>query len=398
MAFLVVSTMVCSCDTARNVDPPYSQYFLKYYGEDGDQEAVDMVVNPDGTFILLSKSTDVQTILLVKTDGDGNIIWQRKLGTSTDEPKDIELTLDGDYVILSDFLMSTNNTDIKILRVDNNGNKIDSATNGTTANDFGKSITPVSDGGFIIGGSTASVPNTNLSFLHYRCNANLVFSQGNWRDIYDTELPGSINEVIKVFQSEDNFFNVFGYSNTPSLGGGRTLYYYTIDDVGENAGVSFISDFTSDVKVSFVVETPLILSPGYFAIGASNKNGISKLHVSKLRDPLQFSNNDVQLNLDVAPIRRMTGICAAPSLTSPIGYLVASTESKSTGETDVVLTKIDQKGAELWSVNFGSEKNDKAAAIAELPDGRIMVLCTIESALQSKMALLKLNVKGKLLN
>src|SRR4051812_42983724 len=105
-----------SCDNSNNVEAPGDKYFVKYYGEDGDQQAIDMVVNSDGTFMLLGSSTGgTQVIFLIKADAEGHMLWQKKFGTSTDVPKDIEPTLDGNYVVLSDYQQGIDNTDIKLI-------------------------------------------------------------------------------------------------------------------------------------------------------------------------------------------------------------------------------------------------------------------------------------------
>jgi hypothetical protein len=55
--FISALIAVCSCDTEGNVDPVYQNNFIKYYGEDGNQEGVDLLVNTDGTLILLGNSS-----------------------------------------------------------------------------------------------------------------------------------------------------------------------------------------------------------------------------------------------------------------------------------------------------------------------------------------------------
>ena len=49
LLYILVWVIVCACDTAGNVDPVFQDFFIKYYGEDGNQEAVDMLVNADGS-------------------------------------------------------------------------------------------------------------------------------------------------------------------------------------------------------------------------------------------------------------------------------------------------------------------------------------------------------------
>ena len=45
-----------ACDTAGNVDPVFERTFIKYYGTEGDQYAADLIVNDDGTLLILGNS------------------------------------------------------------------------------------------------------------------------------------------------------------------------------------------------------------------------------------------------------------------------------------------------------------------------------------------------------
>src|SRR5690606_33473001 len=123
------------------------------------------------------------------------------------------------------------------------------------------------------------------------------------------------------------------------------------------------------------------------------------LHLSTLRTPLQFAKDDPSINrdIDIGTVK-LQAVSAAPSLHGGYGYLILANEERTFG-TNIWLIKIDHLSARvLWSVSLGSEReNDRAAAVAELPDGKIVVLGTVGIAdNQSKMALFKLNSSGKL--
>jgi hypothetical protein len=402
-----------SCDNANNVEAPGSNYFVKYYGEDGDQQAVDMVMNGDGTFMLLGNSTGgTQVIFLIKADAEGHILWQKKFGTATDVPKDIEPTLDGNYVLLSDYQQGVNNTDIKLIRITPDGNKIDSVTFGTEDagnfySDHSKSVTPISDGGFIVTGYadydyiSSDDVERNTSIFHFRFSSSLIpFDNSLWENYYGA---GTTNIGTKVIQSANSLY-VFGFTDSKSAQDNPKdkllLVYYSLNETGSSKNPVYLGDVNEDTEANFVLDVPASLIDGYFIVSTSNKNTLSsKLRVSALRDPLQFIlNDDEQFDANIFGSKRLEGVYAAPSLTNSKGFLVVSNETKETGETDILLSKIDQSGGELWSVNFGSDNNDRAAAVAELPDGRIIVFCTLETTVQTKMALFKLNAKGQLLN
>lgn len=411
LALLSISSLWFSCDTDRTVTPPYANYFLKYYGEDGNQQAVDMVVNDDNTFLLLGSSSVGQGIILVKADENGQTLWTKKFGSSTDVPVDIEPTLDGKYVILSNYQRSADNLDITLIRVDENGNKIDSVSHGTIANDYAASVTAVSDGGFIVAGKTAynpQPPNRKSLFMHFRCNASMVFyndQDGLWHDIdgYGTDaIAGDINGCTKVYQSSSNSLYVFGYSNalTPTNTNNKIqLIYYQLTNQGDQAGVNFLGTPDNDLQSAFVSYVPPALLEGYLVVSTVDKgSSASKLRVSKLKAPLHSTGvSDTQFDQNVLGTLRLDGVSAAPSRTAPEGYLVVANQTDDKGQTMILLTKVNQGGDELWSTTYGANKSDMAAAVAELPNGKIVVLCTIQMDVQTKMALLKLNSSGQFL-
>src|ERR1044072_8507661 len=90
---ILLSVLFLACDTASNVEPMYEEYFTKYYGEDGEQQGVDIVLNNDGSMVLLGNSLsqeDPISPFIVKTDAIGNVLWQREFKTDDEIAVDIE--------------------------------------------------------------------------------------------------------------------------------------------------------------------------------------------------------------------------------------------------------------------------------------------------------------------
>jgi hypothetical protein len=406
--------IVAGCDTAHNVEDPQANYFVKYYGEDGNQTGVDMIVLNDGNFLLLGNSefniNGTRRIYLVKVDAKGEVIWQKKLGGISDVAKDIEAANDGTFIILAENDKSADNTDAKLIRVTSDGNVIDSVVYGSPKNDYPQTVTPLLDGGFIITGSTQYDTTKNFNpidpsaysnIFHYRCDANLIFDTVNWYELYGA--ADRYDAGSKVIQSGNSFY-VFGYSDAEhgSWPAGKLhLQYYAIESGGiPKSKIGYLGDFTQNTRASYVMQVPAEFGGGFFLIGTETKNtGAVSLHVSKLRAPLQFNAaNDELLDQEISvTAKTLDGISAEVSLTAPQGYLLLANEARSLG-SNIWLTKIDQSGAPKWSVSLGSESGeDKAAVVKELRDGKIMVLGTIELGdNQTKMALFKLNSDGRL--
>lgn len=412
---LVICTalaIVCiSCDTDKNIESPDKSFFLKMYGEDGDQSGVDMVVLDDGNFLLLgnTRNQNSSRIWLLKVDSEGRIIWERKYGVvgEVTVAKDIEKA-NGGFAILSTVNTPSRGTDAKLLIVSQEGVLMDSVVYGYDQNDDAVSVTPLLDGGFIITGSTTRDttkqdppvfdPEAYSNIFHYRFASNLSLVD-DWYELYGA-LPES-DYGTKVIQYTDNSFYAFGYSDLSNNQRRLDLLYYSLSANGiSQSGAVSLGGSVNDIRSSFVCQLPPEMQGGILIVSTVIRSATDfTLHLSTLRTPLQFAKDDPSINrdIDIGTVK-LQAVSAAPSLHGGYGYLILANEERTFG-TNIWLTKIDHLSARvLWSVSLGSEReNDRAAAVAELPDGKIVVLGTVGIAdNQSKMALFKLNSSGKL--
>lgn len=410
--FLISATtwFAFACDTGSNIKLPDESYFMKLYGADGDQYGVDLALLDDGTFLLLGNTTlgNSKRIYLVNVDSRGNVIWERNIGGTTDVAIDIEPTFDGNFVILSTVVTSLANIDIKLIRIQPDGTKIDSVIYGSPENDNAQSVTPLTDGGFIVAGGTLhdeapynpQDPDAFSNAFHFRCDAALVFDT-NWDEFSGN--TGRYDAATKVFEVGGLFY-VFGYSDVEHNAlppGNINLQYYALGALaGTSAGPNYLGDFNDNTRLKFVTAVPPEMGGGYAIIGTrSSGTGSITIQATKLRNDLQFDPSDEQFDTSV-PIdgKTLDAVAIAPVKITSRGYLLLANETSAIGTTNIFIVKVDQSANPQWSVSLGSDpENDRCAAALELSDGRIFVLGTIELGNnQSKMALYKLNSSGRL--
>lgn len=403
-----------SCDTDRNTDDPDKNFFIRYYGIDGNQSAADLFVADDGIILLgNSELGAIKRIYLLKVDFKGNLLWQKLLGGPADVAQDIEPTNDGNYIILATYEKSADDHDIKLITISPDGDKIDSVVYGSPKKDSPRSVTPLFDGGFIVTGGTQydtsdfnpEDPEAYSNIFHFRCDAALDFNKTNWYELYGATAQFEVG--TKVIQESANRFYVFGYSSQYHNGRGTddgklNLMYYLIGAGGTiNSQPAFLGDFNQVTRSAFVMLVPPELGGGIFEVGTrANSSGTVSLQVSRLRAPLKFNSTDDEQfdkELEVVP-RPVEAVSGAASLMGQEGFLVLSEEVRNLETKNLLLQKITLQGTHLWTVSLGSEEeNDRAAAVRELPDGKIIVLGTVELGdNQSKIALFKLNAVGRL--
>ncbi|MEO7988889.1 MAG: hypothetical protein ABI663_05065 [Chryseolinea sp.] len=430
---LIFVMTVLGCDTKNDFDDAFKKYFIKYYGEDGKQQGVDMIVNDDGTMLLLgntiSPGDEASRIFLVKVSEDGNILWQKKFGNKDEYATDIELTLNGDgsFIILSNILIEKgqgaveDKHDIHLIILSSDGEPIKDSQLHFFGSQFGNAVTPVStnyepvpDKGYIVSGYTTEIKD-NIKQNGARSTDLITFfitsdiSDSLWTRRIASQLDG---EAITVIESDtydpaqignasykDRPFYLFGYSDALSVGDTRYENNFWSSSLNENGFNSFDSYSGDTSKIEIMSQTIKANGSGFISVGtqtsATNQHSIILVTSEAGGNGLRFSSQPV--------VVRESKNLEAVSITQSIAggrYLVVSNETNLAGTTNIWLSKVGSDGEVFLSASFGSAtRSDLAGTVRELSDGKIVILGTVELDSQnSKMTLIKLNANGEFLN
>ena len=139
------------------------------FGSAGDEEGASVVQAADGGYVLAGFAGDESgggDVWLIKTDANGNRIWDRKLGTSRYEERGrcVRQTSDGGYIIAGSAGQGREgpdeplNIDALLIKTDPEGNEEWSRTFGDASWDDGNSVRQTSDGGYILVGQLWPFP------------------------------------------------------------------------------------------------------------------------------------------------------------------------------------------------------------------------------------------------
>ena len=410
LSSIVFIVLFLSCDTASNVEPIFENYFTKYYGEDGEQEGVDIVRNVDGTMILLGNSyaqNDPVSPFIVKTDALGNILWQREFKNNNETAVDIELINGGNQVaVLSNVQRSMSSICLYILGQD--GNLVDSLHIEDAKNQVGRSVSQSSDNGFLITGFKDPNPSRNPNILPPDVDLAdiLLLKVSSTLDLVMDLSPGGGEHVgsgVKAFEITFNssiYYLVFGYSDRPREGSTDYQLCYQLiasNTDGVPTGLHGVSEneITEEQVASATLKIPAALGDGYLMIGTTSSGSSSDLYLTRFGKPLnpdqvQKSSLDRKIPLG----RRIEGIAAANA--APDGYFIVANEIRENNRKDIFLLRVERDGTVSWTTSFGSlEGEDTAGGVEALPDGRIAVVGTIQLETQKKMALIVTNPNGR---
>jgi hypothetical protein len=269
-------------------------------------------------------------IWIVKTDADGNIVWQKNYGGSgTDVANAITGTVDGG-VLVAGYTRSSNTGDVGlnqgaedmwILKLDANGNLLWQKTFGGTGSESAEAVTSSTDGGFIVAGtvtiyniSNPADNHTDVRLLKLDANGNML-----WQKTYG----GSNNEVANgLTASGDGGFVVSGATtsnNTGNVGsnhGSNDMWIVKIDVSGNLVWQKTLGGSGDDIAYGIVPSTD-----GGFVVAGSTQSD---------------NNGDVGANH---------------------------------GDFDLWVVKLNATGNLVWQKTVGGSRYDGAYSIATSPDG-----------------------------
>ena len=208
---------------ARNSIPGWN----KTYGGRGQDEPRSVVQAGDGGYVLAgftSSGVGYPDFWLVKTDGNGNVLWNKTYrGTDWDEASSVVQASDGGYVLAGytwPYLGVT--SDFWLVKTDGNGNVLWNKTYGGTRDDYAFSVVQAGDGGYVLAGCTGSF-GAGYNFWLVKTDANGTML---WNKTYGGT---SVDSASSVVQASDGGYVLTGY--TKSFGAGDSDFWLIKTDV-----------------------------------------------------------------------------------------------------------------------------------------------------------------------
>jgi len=231
-------------------------------------------------------------ILLIKTDENGDSLWTRTFGGGLDdEANSAQQTFDGGYIIAGETKSyGSGGYDFWLIKTDENGNEIWNETFGGSGSEQAKSVQQTSDGGFVIAGYTTSY-GAGLSDVW------LIKTDENGNEIWNSTFGGSDYENARsVQQTTNGGYIITGY--TKSYGEGEADFWL----IKTNAnGDSLWSKTFGGIECDDAYSVQQTSEDGYIIAGQTYSfgTGESDIWLIKLEGQVGVEDNSIPISINL---------------------------------------------------------------------------------------------------
>jgi hypothetical protein len=256
------------------VDAVGNVLWQKEFGGAFSDSGRDVIELQGGGFMLIGNTQSfgagVVSMYAIRTDADGNMLWQRTFGGEGLDAGTELVQANNVAVMLLGFTNSfgAGDRDIYLQGVSIEGDSLGSFTYGGPAYEETQSFQRTSDGGFVMCNHSAST-EPNHSLLATRLNANM---QTVWQNEYGTPTAHEGGEGV-LADSEGNF--VF-LGRTNSFGPDEQVYFNKTDANGNTLEELNLGE-AGDQRGADIIEH----DGSYFICGVSIVDGISDVLLIK---------------------------------------------------------------------------------------------------------------------
>ncbi|NIA12214.1 MAG: hypothetical protein GWP10_21475 [Nitrospiraceae bacterium] len=340
------------------------------FGETGWDMAHSVQQTSDGGYILAGQTSSYGSggwdFWLVKTDSNGNKVWDKTFGGSNnDGASSVQQTSDGGYILAGNtYSYGAGSGDFWLVKTDSDGNKQWNKTFGGTSRDEARSVQQTSDGGYILAGYTYSYGAVGQDFW-------LVKTDSDGNKVWDKTFGGSMHDGASSVQpTSDGGYIITG--TTESYGSGGWDFWLVKTDSNGNKVWDKTFGGTNDDFAESVQQTS---DDGYILAGETYSYGAGY-------SDFWLVKTDSNGNKEWDKTFGGTNDDHAESVqqTSDDGYVLAGmTKSYGAGSNDVWLVKTDSNGNKVWDKTFGGTSRDEAYSVQQTSDDGYIIAGSTDS-------------------
>lgn len=339
------------------------------FGDTGYEEAKAVIQTSDSGYVFTGESSG--GMLIVKTDSNGELIWEINNPGSWTFGEDLVESEDG-YLIIGALrgapLLPSTST--RILKVDFNGNTIfyDYYPNDDSFWHPSYSVVKTNDNGYALTGNYDNILDSTPGILKLNENCEPQYC------LYPpTELFNFQSEGRSILSTSTGSFIVAGFAEEAYPSDSTDVFIYKADSLGNiEWKVSYGDSLLNDRAYT-------VLSTGdneYLISGYTESYGAGGKDAWLIKTD-SLGNEIWNKTYGGAS----DDYCYSMDKTLDGNYvLVGSTASFGDGMQDVWLIKVDPDGNELWSKTYGDEPDDVGYSVKSTFDGGYIIAGYTESS------------------
>jgi len=357
MAILLLISAIAQFTSYTHAYIPPPIEWNKTYGGESPEMAYFAQQTDDNGYVIAgstssfgARSTD---FWLVKTDSNGNIVWNKTYGgLSKDEAHFVWQTSDQGYIIAgSTSSFNVSMSDFWLVKTDSNGEEIWNKTYGGLRSDDAYSLQQTIDGGYVVCGSTNSFGSGYKDFWLVKTDSDGVMQ-------WDKTYGGSFDDcAYSVKQANDEGYVICGY--TSSFGVSYEDFWLVKTDSNGNIVWNKTYGGENSEYAYFVQQTN---DNGYIVAG-SVYSSVTEFDVWLVKTD---SSGNMQWNKTYGGSLDEEAYAVRQTIDG--GYIIAGFTDSFADNRDIWLIKIDSSGNIEWSQTYGGAAKDEACAVQQTND------------------------------
>jgi hypothetical protein len=346
--------------------PAFAQDTLwtRTYGGGSDDRGHSFQQTADGGYIVVGETESFgagnHDVYLIKIDLNGNTLWTRTYGGSSDDKgHSVQQTTDEGFILAGEAKsFGAGNYDMYLIKINSAGTILWNRTYGGSSEDRCYAVQQTADGGFILAGETNSFGAGGYDYFLVKTDSigNLIWNR-TYGGIYD-------DHGISVQQTTDGGYVLVG--ETESFGPGeRDVYLIKTDSTGNILWSQTYGGSCWDWAAS-VQQTA---DGGYIVAGGTMTFAVGWFDVYLIKT--DSSGNILWTNIYGGSLWE-EAFCVRQ--TSDKGYiLIGETESFGTSGKDIYLIRTDPAGNALWTRTYGGGSEDRGNSVLQTSDGGFII-------------------------
>jgi len=156
----------------------------KFFGGSSDEIGQCVIETLDGGLVVTGSTSSFgnrQRVYLVKTDSNGNLLWEKNFGGTRDDlGYSVVETSDGGLVVTGGTSSFGNGYQVYLLKTDSTGNLLWERNFGNTNNDYGYSVLEKADVELVVAGRMSSYDYINKVYMIWTDSEGNGFSGPDW--------------------------------------------------------------------------------------------------------------------------------------------------------------------------------------------------------------------------